>query len=409
MDNLTNNNYDRDDFFPFSNNAGSNSKNENMYSFSSWGPSPDLELKPEITAPGGNIKSTVYNDSYETESGTSMASPNVAGGCALILQSLKHKNIDYSQDINKVDIIKCLMMNTAKVLTNSSTGVIYSPRQQGAGLMQLEKAVNNNVIVTDDRKKPYIALKNIHSNSVSYYTKAIRKKGRVDHKDSFLDSNVIEKERGITIFSEQAIFDINNSRYYLIDTPGHMDFSPEMERAIKVLDYAIILLSAVEGIQGNTKTVYNLLQKNNVPVFFFINKDDREGSDYCNVIKDLKANLNKNIYYLDYDLSNGLKEELIEFICEYDDSLMEKYLKGNYHEDLWINTLVNLIKHRKVFIASKGSALLDTEVSTFINNLDKLTKTSYDNSAKFSGKIYKITHDDSKQGISNNKIVWEKY
>lgn len=168
MDNLTNNNYDRDDFFPFSNNAGSNSKNENMSSFSSWGPSPDLELKPEITAPGGNIKSTVYNDSYETESGTSMASPNVAGGCALILQSLKHKNIDYSQDINKVDIIKCLMMNTAKVLTNSSTGVIYSPRQQGAGLMQLEKAVNNNVIVTDDRKKPYIALKNIHSNSVSF-------------------------------------------------------------------------------------------------------------------------------------------------------------------------------------------------------------------------------------------------
>ena len=168
MDNLTNNNYDRDDFFSFSNNAGSNSKNENMSSFSSWGPSPDLELKPEITAPGGNIKSTVYNDSYETESGTSMASPNVAGGCALILQSLKHKNIDYSQDINKVDIIKCLMMNTAKVLTNSSTGVIYSPRQQGAGLMQLEKAVNNNVIVTDDRKKSYIALKNIHSNSVSF-------------------------------------------------------------------------------------------------------------------------------------------------------------------------------------------------------------------------------------------------
>lgn len=250
--------------------------------------------------------------------------------------------------------------------------------------------------------------KTTFSESILYHTKAIRKKGRVDHKDSFLDSNVIEKERGITIFSEQAIFDINNSRYYLIDTPGHMDFSPEMERAIKVLDYAIILLSAVEGIQGNTKTVYNLLQKNNVPVFFFINKDDREGSDYCNVIEDLKANLNKNIYYLDYDLSNGLKEELIEFICEYDDSLMEKYLEGNYHEDLWINTLVNLIKHRKVFIASKGSALLDTEVSTFINNLDKLTKTSYDNSAKFSGKIYKITHDDSKQGISNNKMVFIK-
>ena len=137
--------------------------------------------------------------------------------------------------------------------------------------------------------------KTTFSESILYHTKAIRKKGRVDHKDSFLDSNIIEKERGITIFSEQAIFEINDSKYYLIDTPGHMDFSPEMERSIKVLDYAIILLSAVEGIEGNTKVVYELLRKNNIPTFFFINKIDREGADCHSVLQDLKRKLHKNI------------------------------------------------------------------------------------------------------------------
>ena len=140
---------------------------ENMSSFSSWGPSPDLELKPEITAPGGNITSTVYNNSYETESGTSMSAPNIAGGTALILQSLKSKGINFNEN-NVNNIVKCLMMNTAKVLTNNSTGIIYSPRQQGAGLIQLEQAVKNNVTATDSRGKAYIALKNISNNNVDF-------------------------------------------------------------------------------------------------------------------------------------------------------------------------------------------------------------------------------------------------
>ncbi|MBC8632319.1 GTP-binding protein [[Eubacterium] tenue] len=112
-----------------------------------------------------------------------------------------------------------------------------------------------------------------------YHTKSIRNRGRVDNKDTFLDNHEIERQRGITIFSEQGKFIYNNSNYNLIDTPGHIDFSPDMERAISIMDYAIVIISAVEKIQPHTKTVFRLLKKHNIPVFFFGNKIDREGAN----------------------------------------------------------------------------------------------------------------------------------
>lgn len=114
--------------------------------------------------------------------------------------------------------------------------------------------------------------KTTFSEQILYHTKSIRNRGRVDHKNSFLDTHDIEKERGITVFSEQATFQIGSSTYYLIDTPGHIDFSTEMERALSILDYAILLISGVEGIQGHTETIWNLLRKYNIPTFIFINK-----------------------------------------------------------------------------------------------------------------------------------------
>ena len=114
--------------------------------------------------------------------------------------------------------------------------------------------------------------KTTFSEQILYHTNSIRSRGRVDHKNSFLDSHSIEKERGITIFSDQAIFEIGESTYYLLDTPGHLDFSAEMERTLSVLDYAILLISGVEGIQGHTETIWSLLKKYNVPTFFFVNK-----------------------------------------------------------------------------------------------------------------------------------------
>ena len=130
--------------------------------------------------------------------------------------------------------------------------------------------------------------KTTFSEQILYHTNAIRSRGRVDHKNSFLDSHDIEKERGITVFSEQAIFELGKSTYYLIDTPGHIDFSCEMERAMGIMDYAIIVVSAVEGVQAHTETVWSLLRKYNVPTFFFINKLDRTGADLENVINEIK-------------------------------------------------------------------------------------------------------------------------
>ena len=119
--------------------------------------------------------------------------------------------------------------------------------------------------------------KTTFSEQLLYHTNSIRTRGRVDYKNSYLDNHNIERARGITVFSDDAIFNIGESTYYLLDTPGHVDFSTEMERTISMLDYAILIISAVEGIQGHTETVWNILKKNNVPTFIFINKIDRRG------------------------------------------------------------------------------------------------------------------------------------
>ena len=121
--------------------------------------------------------------------------------------------------------------------------------------------------------------KTTFSEQLLYHTKSIKQRGRVDHKDAFLDSHTIEKERGITVFADQASISYNGSTYYIIDTPGHVDFSPEMERAIQVMDYAVIIISASDGVEGHTETVWQLLRKHQVPTFFFINKTDREGTN----------------------------------------------------------------------------------------------------------------------------------
>ena len=137
--------------------------------------------------------------------------------------------------------------------------------------------------------------KTTFSEQLLYHTKSIRTRGRVDHKDAYLDSNKIERDRGITVFSDIGVFKYKDSEYYLIDTPGHVDFSSEMERAISILDYAILIVSSTCGIQGHTETIWNLLRKNNIPTFIFINKIDVIGSDFNRTFEDLKNNLSKDI------------------------------------------------------------------------------------------------------------------
>ena len=234
--------------------------------------------------------------------------------------------------------------------------------------------------------------KTTFSEQLLYHTNSIRNRGRVDHKNSFLDSHDIEKERGITIFSDQGIFEIGESKYYIIDTPGHIDFSSEMERALSILDYAILLISGVEGIQGHTETIWSLLKKYNVPTFFFINKMDRAGANLEKIIKDIKEDLTSDICYI--DKLNNLEEDVIEFISERDDILLERYFNGEYNEEEWVIALKRLVKERKVFPCLSGSALQDEGIDNFINIFNALTISSYDEKKDFSGRVYKIKYDE---------------
>ena len=245
--------------------------------------------------------------------------------------------------------------------------------------------------------------KTTFSEQLLYHTNSIRNRGRVDHKNSFLDSHNIEKERGITIFSDQAIFEIGDSKYYLIDTPGHIDFSSEMERALSILDYAILVISEVEGIQGHTYTIWSLLKKYNVPTFFFINKLDRTGANLEKVLEEIREDLTSDICYI--NKLNNLEEELIEFISERDDNLLERYLNGDYNEMEWIYNLKKLIKERKIYPCLSGSALQDDGIEEFINIFNQLSFSEYKENDNFSGRVYKIKHDNNGTRLTFIKIL----
>ncbi|WP_419960402.1 GTP-binding protein [Psychrobacillus sp. BM2] len=243
--------------------------------------------------------------------------------------------------------------------------------------------------------------KTTFSEQLLYHTHTIRQRGRVDHQDSFLDSHTIEKNRGITIFADQGIFSYNNSTYYIIDTPGHVDFSPEMERAIQVMDYAIIIISAVDGVEGHTETVWQLLRKHQVPTFFFINKTDYEDTDAASVLSEIRATLSEDIC----DITNTFDEELIEFIAERDESLLETYMDNGFDQDLWTQALRCMVKENKIFACASGSALKDVGIVEFLDKLDLLTTTSYKADDVFAAQVYKIRHDESGNRVTFLKIV----
>lgn len=252
--------------------------------------------------------------------------------------------------------------------------------------------------------------KTTFSEQLLYHTKSIRNRGRVDHKDAFLDSHDIEKERGITVFADQAKIDYNGSTYYLIDTPGHVDFSPEMERAIQVMDYCILLISAVEGIEGHTETVWKLLQKHHVPTFFFINKTDRVGADVDRVLQEIQANLTTNVYDFTSSFHFGdLDEGLTAFIAERNETLLDQYMEEpTFDKQLWLQTVKEMIAANNIFPCFSGSALKDIGVIEFFEAFDLLTKTTYNSKNEFSGRVYKIRYDDNGNRITYIKALQGK-
>lgn len=247
--------------------------------------------------------------------------------------------------------------------------------------------------------------KTTFSEQILYYTKSIRKKGRVDYKEAFLDSQKVEKERGITVFSDVGTFSYDGDTYYLIDTPGHIDFSPEMERTLSILDYAILVVSAVEGIQGHTETLWNLLKNRKIPTFIFINKIDRVGADVNKVYQQLKRRFSEDICLLSNNSLMNLSDEEIEFIAGKDEELLNLYFEDNYNNQLWINKLKFLVKERQIFVASSGSALLDQGVREFLDIFNKLTMTNYELADIFTDKVFKIRYDEKGTRITYIKAL----
>ena len=223
------------------------------------------------------------------------------------------------------------------------------------------------------------------SEALLYQSGNINKLGRVDHRDSFLDTFSLERDRGITIFSKQAVLKYRDTEFTLLDTPGHVDFSAETERTLQVLDYAVLVISATDGIQSHTQTLWKLLSKYNVPCFIFINKMDLDNADKERVITELKTKFSDGCV----DFGSNDKDEFYENIALCDETLLNQYYEA---ETVKTDDIINCIKDRKIFPCLFGSALKLTGVNTFLDCLYNYTEMPQYGSA-FAGKVYKISED----------------
>lgn len=234
------------------------------------------------------------------------------------------------------------------------------------------------------------------SEALLYHCGMLRRMGRVDNKDAFLDTEELEKKRGITIFSKQAVLRYGSMEITLLDTPGHVDFSAEMERALQVLDYAVLLISGADGVQGHTKTLWSLLKKYQIPTFLFFNKMDQPGTDKEELLAECREKLGEGIVDFSSRSTDGFYEEVA--VCE--EQLLEAFLeKGTVEED----DIIRLIEERKLFPCFFGSALYMNGVAELAEGLEKYTRDRAEVSESFGARVYKISRD--KQG---NRLTFLK-
>ena len=233
------------------------------------------------------------------------------------------------------------------------------------------------------------------SEAILYCSGSINKQGRVDNRDSFLDNFSLERERGITIFSKQAIFDYEDTHYTLLDTPGHVDFSAETERAIQVLDYAVLVISGVDGVQSHTHTLWNLLKKYNIPCFVFVNKMDMTHRSKDELLSHLHEKLSE--YCIDFSDEINLYENIA--FC--DDELLNIYSE---HEILSDNDIANAILKRRVFPCIFGSALKLDGIIELLHCMSGYTvMPPYPDD--FAGIVYKISEDKKHSRLTYIKIT----
>ena len=233
------------------------------------------------------------------------------------------------------------------------------------------------------------------SESVLYLTGKIRKLGRVDHKNAYLDNFELERERGITIFSKQAVMEYEDMKITLLDTPGHVDFSAEMERTLQVLDYAVLIISGSDGVQGHTETLWKLLGRYKVPTFIFVNKMDMPGTNKEFSINNIKHRLTDNIA----DFS--VPELDYESIAMCDEDVLDAYMEDGIVGDEMIS---ELILERKLFPVFFGSALKLKGVEGLLEGINKYTFEPLFHE-EFGAKVFKIRKDNANNRLTYMKIT----
>ena len=238
------------------------------------------------------------------------------------------------------------------------------------------------------------------SEGMLYISGKIRKLGRVDKRDAYLDTNELERARGITIFSKQAVFEVGNTEITLLDTPGHVDFSAEMERTLQALDYAILVISGADGVQGHTQTLWRLLDVYKIPVFLFVNKMDQLGADKEKLLEELKKILDDSCI----EFGNNDTEDFYDQLAMCDETVMESYLETGRIDT---SQIARLIKERKVFPCFFGSALKLEEVETFLTSIVKYAQTPTYPEA-FGAKIFKIARDEQGNRLTYMKVTGGK-
>ncbi len=238
------------------------------------------------------------------------------------------------------------------------------------------------------------------SEGILYTGGKIRKLGRVDKKDAYLDTYELERSRGITIFSKQAVFEVGNTQITLLDTPGHVDFSAEMERTLKVLDYAILVVSGADGVQGHTKTLWRLLEIYNIPVFLFINKMDQNGADKYKLIEEIRKQLDEGCI----EFGQFKEDVFYDQLSMCDEILMEDYIETGHIKTEQISRAV---KRRKVFPCYFGSALKLEGLEQFMQGLVNYTLNPFYPDT-FGAKIFKITRDEQGNRLTHMKLTGGK-
>lgn len=252
------------------------------------------------------------------------------------------------------------------------------------------------------------------AEAILYLTGSIRKLGRVDHQDAFLDNFELERSRGITIFSKQAELTLGDMQVTMMDTPGHVDFSAEMERTLQILDYAVLVVSGADGVQGHVETLWRLLERYGIPVFLFINKMDQQGTDRESLMRELEKRLDQRC--IDFGPLAGRDggvqgivspeqwEEFQENLAMCDEELLETYLETGTISD---EDIAELIAQRKVFPCYFGSALKIYGVEALLDGIRKYGRMT-DYPAQFGARVFKITRDGQGSRLTHMKITGGK-